>query len=161
MKPNIILYFWFKVHPAFLYPLSIVFCLSVCLTICPFVHLFVPKKTFTLAIAVEWLVFIFYLSIPWVKTLGLVQKSRLSVKVKVKYQGHSFRKNGHCGGIILLQTLFFFFFFLLARSRSSVRVKISRSQFSKMAIMGALYFFTQLTHSHTMTPFDAPGKQAF
>ena len=23
MKPNIILYFWFKVHPAFLYPLSI------------------------------------------------------------------------------------------------------------------------------------------
>ena len=35
--------------------------------------------------------------------LSLVPKSRSSVKVKIKYQGHSFRKNGHCRGIIVSQ----------------------------------------------------------
>ena len=36
---------------------------------------------------------------PWGKTLSLVPKSRSSIKVRVKYQGRSFRKNGRCGGI--------------------------------------------------------------
>ena len=48
--------------------------------------------------------FIFHICIPWGKTLSLETKSRLSVKVKVKYQGHIFRKNGHCGGISVSQT---------------------------------------------------------
>ena len=42
--------------------------------------------------------FKFHIYIPWGKTLSLVPKSRSSVKVKVKYQGHSFKKNGSCGG---------------------------------------------------------------
>ena len=36
--------------------------------------------------------------IPWGNIISLVPKSRSSVKVKVTYQGHSFRKNGRCGG---------------------------------------------------------------
>ena len=35
-------------------------------------------------------VFIFHIYIPWGKTLSIAPKSRSSVKVK--YQGHSFRK---------------------------------------------------------------------
>ena len=44
----------------------------------------------------------FHIYIPWDKTFSLEPKSRSSVKVKVKYQGHSFqkgKKNGCCGGI--------------------------------------------------------------
>ena len=48
--------------------------------------------------------FIFHIYISWGKTLPVVPKSRSSVKVKVKYQGHSFRKNGRCGGIIVSET---------------------------------------------------------
>ena len=44
--------------------------------------------------------FKFHIHIPWGKTLSLVQKSRSSVKVKVKYQGHSFRKNGRYGALV-------------------------------------------------------------
>ena len=36
--------------------------------------------------------FIFHIYIPWGKTLSLVPKSRSSVKVKVKYQGHSLKE---------------------------------------------------------------------
>ena len=46
--------------------------------------------------------FIFLIYIPWVKTLYLVPKSRSSVKVK--YEGHSLRKNGNCRGIHVSQT---------------------------------------------------------
>ena len=42
--------------------------------------------------------------IPCDKTFLLVPTSRSSVKVKVNYQGHSFRKNGHCGSISVSQT---------------------------------------------------------
>ena len=42
----------------------------------------------------------------------LVPNSRSSVKVKVKYQGHSFQKNGHCGGISVSHSLLFLFLFL-------------------------------------------------
>ena len=42
--------------------------------------------------------------IPWGKMLSLVPKSKSPVKVKVKYQGHSFLKNGHCVGIHVSQT---------------------------------------------------------
>ena len=41
---------------------------------------------------------------PWGKTISLVPKSRSSVKFKVKYQGHSFRKDGHCRSIHVSQT---------------------------------------------------------
>ena len=36
--------------------------------------------------------FIFHTYISWGKSLSLLPKSRSSVKVKVKYQGHSFKK---------------------------------------------------------------------
>ena len=39
--------------------------------------------------------FIFYI-IPLGKTMSSVSKSKSPVKVKVKYQGHSFRKKGRC-----------------------------------------------------------------
>ena len=45
-----------------------------------------------------------HIYIPLGKTLFLVPKSRSSVKVK--YQGHSFRNNGRCGGISVSQTQF-------------------------------------------------------
>ena len=48
--------------------------------------------------------FIFHIYIPWGKTLSLVPKSRSSIKVKVKCQGHCFQKNGHCGVIRVSQT---------------------------------------------------------
>ena len=49
--------------------------------------------------------FIFHIFIPWGKALSSVPKSRSSVKVKVKYQGHSFlKKNGRFGGIGVSQT---------------------------------------------------------
>ena len=38
---------------------------------------------------------LFHIYIPWDKTLSFEPKSRSSVKVKVKYQGHSFRKKNH------------------------------------------------------------------
>ena len=44
------------------------------------------------------------MSIPCDKTFLLVPSSRPSAKVKLKYQGHSFRKNCHCGGINVSQT---------------------------------------------------------
>ena len=49
-------------------------------------------------------VFIFHIYIPYGKSLSLVPKSRSSVKVRVKYQWHSLRKNGLCGGIGVSQT---------------------------------------------------------
>ena len=55
-----------------------------------------------------WLVrvkaIIFHMSIPCYKIFLLVPSSRSSVKVTVKYQGHSFRKNGHSRGIGVSQT---------------------------------------------------------
>ena len=60
---------------------------------------------------------------------------------------------------------------LVPRSRSSanVRVKYQGHVSQKMGVFGALVFHKHmlfssskgLTHSHTMTPFDTPGKQAF
>ena len=41
---------------------------------------------------------------PWGKTLSLIPKSRSSVKVKVKCQGHSFPKNGRYGVIHVSHT---------------------------------------------------------
>ena len=46
--------------------------------------------------------FIFHVYIPWGKALSLVLKSRSSVKVK--YQGHSFRKNGCSGAFVFKNT---------------------------------------------------------
>ena len=48
--------------------------------------------------------FVFHIYISWVKALSLVPKSRSSVKVKDRYQGHGFWKNGHCWGIRVSQT---------------------------------------------------------
>ena len=48
------------------------------------------------------------MSIPCDKTFSLLPSSMSCVKVKVKYQGHSFCKNGRCGGIGVSQTHFFF-----------------------------------------------------
>ena len=48
--------------------------------------------------------FIFHVYIPWGKNHSLVPKSRSSVKVIVKYQGHSFRKDGRCGAIRVSRT---------------------------------------------------------
>ena len=56
--------------------------------------------------------FICHICIPWGKTFPFVPKPRLSVKVKVKYQGHSFRKkNGRCGGISVSQTQLVFWIY--------------------------------------------------
>ena len=48
--------------------------------------------------------FFLHMYITWGKTPSLVSKSRSSVKVKVKYQGHSFGKNGCFGGNCASQT---------------------------------------------------------
>ena len=48
--------------------------------------------------------FIFNIYIPLGITLSLVSKSKSSVKVKIKYQGHSFQKNSRCGGTCVSQT---------------------------------------------------------
>ena len=91
---------------------------SVCLFLCPrmdrsgnivfdlSVHLFIDKKLYLghSFWTVSDRAFIFHIYIPWGKTISLVQKSRSSVKVKVKYQSHSFRKNGLCGGTSVSQT---------------------------------------------------------
>ena len=58
--------------------------------------------------------FIFHMSIPCDKTFLLVLSSKASIKVKVKYQGHSFRKNGHCRGIGVSQTHLVHFVILLS-----------------------------------------------
>ena len=49
--------------------------------------------------------FIIDIYILWDKALSLVPKSRSSVKVK--YQGHSFQKNGRCRGIWVTNTFCF------------------------------------------------------
>ena len=72
---------------------------SVCLSV----------KFFTLAIFFYWKDlggFIFHKSIPCDKTFLFFPSSRSSVKVKVKYQSHSFRKNGRCGGISVSFSIF-------------------------------------------------------
>ena len=48
------------------------------------------------------------MSIPCNKTFMLVPSSRSSVKVKVKYQGHSFRKNGRCAALGFHKHILFF-----------------------------------------------------
>ena len=53
-------------------------------------------------------VFTVHIYIPWGKSLSFVPKSSVKVKVKVKYQGYSFRKNGRCGDIRVSQTHIFF-----------------------------------------------------
>ena len=47
--------------------------------------------------------FIFQIYISWGKALYLVPKATSSIKIKVKYHGHSFRENGRCGGIRVSQ----------------------------------------------------------
>ena len=61
----------------------------------PFVRLFVRKNFYMGHIfsLVRVRAFIFHVSIPCEKTFLLVSSSRSSVKVEVKYQGHSFRNN--------------------------------------------------------------------
>ena len=49
------------------------------------------------------------------QTLMMLPNSRSSLKVKIKYQGHSFLKNSRCGGIHASQT----HFVLLWKSRNS------------------------------------------
>ena len=60
--------------------------------------------------------FIFHICIPWGKALSLVPHSRLSVKVKVRYQGYSFRKNGYCRDPSLSQTQLVNFNFFISSS---------------------------------------------
>ena len=80
-------------------------CLSVSpLSVRPFVC---PQKL------LRWpYLFVFHMSIPSDKTLLLVLSSRSSVKVRIKYQGHSFRKKkkkkGRCGGKSVSQTQLLF-----------------------------------------------------
>ena len=59
--------------------------------------------------------FIFHIHvyISWGKALSLVQKSRSSAKVKVKYQGHSFwkkkkKKNAVTGALVFHKHILFF-----------------------------------------------------
>ena len=56
---------------------------------------------------------VFHMSIPCEKTFMLVPSSRSSVKVKVRYQDHSFRKNCNCRGISISQTQAVFLPFLI------------------------------------------------
>ena len=60
------------------------------------------------------------MSIPCDKTFMLVLSLRSSVRVKVKYQGHSFRKNGHFGGIGVSQTHLVHFCFISTYSPDDV-----------------------------------------
>ena len=55
-------------------------------------------------------IFHIYMYISLGRTLSLVPKLRSPDKVNVKYQGHSFRKNGCCGDIRVSQTHLGFFF---------------------------------------------------
>ena len=75
----------------------IVFDPAICLLVCFFV-----RKNFYIVL-IFWSVrvkaFMFHVSIPCDKIFLLVPSSWSSVKVKVKYQGHSFLKNGRCWGI--------------------------------------------------------------
>ena len=50
---------------------------------------------------------VFHIHVPWRKALSLVPNLRSYVK-KIKYQGHSFRKNGRCEGIDVSQTCLVF-----------------------------------------------------
>ena len=61
------------------------------------------EKLLIWAITFEWFI-IFHMCIPLCKTLSLVSRSRLSVKVKVRYQGQIFKKNIHYKGITVSQT---------------------------------------------------------
>ena len=76
------------------------------------------------------------MSIPCDKTLLLVTGSRSSVKAKIEYQGHSFRKKMAVAGALV-------FHLLVPSSKSSVKVKIEYQGHSfrkKIAIAGALVF---------------------
>ena len=98
-------------------------------SVCPCVRLSVcPEKKKKKNIYIGhmfWLVrlraFIFHMSRPCDKTFMLVPSLRSSMKVKVKYQGHSFRKNGRCGALLLhkhrlsLLLLFIYLFFFFCR----------------------------------------------
>ena len=78
-----------------------------------------PQKTFKLAIAFPRefdSAFIFHIYKSWGKALSLVPKSRSSDKVKVKYQDHSFRKHGPCGGIRVSQTHLVFLLTLTSKN---------------------------------------------
>ena len=56
--------------------------------------------------------FICHICIPWGKTFSFVPKPRLSVKVKVKYQGHSFRKKMAVAGALVFHKHSLFFVFM-------------------------------------------------
>ena len=78
--------------------------------------------------------FIFHIYIPWGKTLSLLAKSRSSVKIKVKYQGHE--KMAICMGISLSETQLGFFFIsfdLTLSQTTNLRLlqteRLSRQQF--------------------------------
>ena len=88
------------------WPVRLSICPLVLLSVYPCVRLFVRKIVYIGHIfrLVILRALTFHLSIPCDKTFLLVPSSRSSVKVKVKYQGHSFRENDRCGGISVSQT---------------------------------------------------------
>ena len=69
----------------------------------------------------------------------LVPRSRSSAKVNVKYQGHISQKMGVSGALCV-----------------SLTHLVSSTKQSQMYLYSSVD--PHLTHSHTMTPFDAPGK---
>ena len=70
------------------------------LYICSPVSLFLCVRK-TLAITFDCnRAFIFQMFIPYGKTFSLVPMSRSSIKVKVKYQGHTFQKGAITGTLI-------------------------------------------------------------
>ena len=72
---------------------------------------------------------ILYIYIPFGKTLSLVPKSRSSVKVKVKYQGHSFRKNG---GISVSQTQLVYYYFFV--DKQTKRDRLTDRQYKNFSL---------------------------
>ena len=72
--------------------------LSIFLFVCLFVH-----KNFHFGYSF-WMVGDTVFVFPLGKTLSVVPKLRSSLKIKVKYQGHHFQKNGNCRGIHVSQT---------------------------------------------------------
>ena len=50
---------------------------------------------------------------------------------------------------------------VLQQQVSKVSAYLNQTQGSPRTGKVELSFYSLLTHSHTMTPFDAPGKQAF
>ena len=89
-------------------------------------------------------------------------KVKVICKGQDQIQGHTFPKNCHLWGISVSQVQHFFLFTSycsVKRGLCGFLAYVSLHRLQRLT--WAQTFFYPLVHSHTMIPFDAPGKQAF